>query len=328
MKNMKKHAVVRALMGALAVLTLFMTTVTALASAQQAQTVRVGVLKGPSALGATYMMKEMPERYAFTVAGAPDEVVAALAAGQLDIAALPLNAAAALYNKTEGAVQLMVLSTESGLYIVENGDTVRTVDDLAGKTLNATGQGATPEYTLQYILNQKGIADKVQVAFNTEHAELATLVAGGQVNLAMLPEPFVTTVMMKNPSLRIAVDVTAAFNEAAKDNGARMAMTGWMVRKQFAAEQPDAVARFLADYTTSAEMTRTDTDQVAAMAAELTLLPSAEVAVQAIPRCGIANITGADVRARTEPLLAIWFAANPKSVGGKLPGEDFYYVAP
>ncbi len=325
---MKKGKVIRALMGALAVLMLFMTTVTALASVQQADTARVGVLKGPSALGAAYMMKDMPEQYAFTVAGAPDEVVAALAAGQLDIAALPLNAAAALYNKTQGAVQLMVLSTESGLYIVENGDTVHAVADLAGKTLTATGQGATPEYTLQYILNRAGIVDDVQVDYKTEHAELATLVAGGQVALALLPEPFVTTVTMKNPAVRVAVDVTAAFNEAAAHSGASMAMTGWVVRKQFAAEHPEAVARFLADYATSAGLALTDTARVAEIAAELTLLPSAEVAAQAIPRCGIANITGADVRARTEPLLAIWFAANPKAVGGQLPGEDFYYAAP
>ena len=182
--------------------------------------VRVYALKGPTGMGMVKVMNDNDGTYDFTLSGAPDEVVAAVVSGNADIAAVPTNLAATLYNKTQGGVQLLALNTLGVLSILTSDESIQTVADLAGRTLYATGQGSTPEYVLNYILEANGLTDKVNVEYKAEHAELATLAAAGEVDIAMLPEPNVTSVLMQNESFRIALDVTALFNEAAAAKGA------------------------------------------------------------------------------------------------------------
>ena len=205
----------------------------ALALGAQAQdAVNVVALKGPTGIGMVKMMDENDGTYAFTLAGAPDEVVAAIASGAADIAAAPTNLAASLYNKTDGNVQLLALNTLGVLHILEKGDSVKTVADLSGRTLYATGQGAVPEYVLNYILAQNGLEGKVNVEYKAEHSELATLAAAGQVDLVMLPEPNVTSVLMNNADFKEALDVTQLFGEAAEKDGKAVSYTHLDVYKR------------------------------------------------------------------------------------------------
>ena len=192
--------------------------------------VRVYALKGPTGSGMVKVMNDNDGAYDFTLSGAPDEVVAAVVSGNADIAAVPTNLAATLYNKTQGGVQLLALNTLGVLSILSSDESIQTVADLAGRTVYATGQGSTPEYVLNYILEANGLTDKVTVEYKAEHAELATLAAAGEVDIAMLPEPNVTSVLMQNENFRIALDVTALFGEAAAAKGAEgttMSIT-WM----------------------------------------------------------------------------------------------------
>lgn len=321
---------IRSLCGMLAAALLAATCAASLADEGKADKVRLGALKGPTAMGLAQLMATRQDAYDIALAGAPDEMVAALASGQVDIAALPTNLAAALYNKTGGGVQLLALNTLGVLYVLERGDTVHSAADLAGKTLRATGQGATPEYTLNYILEQRGIADQVQVEYAAEHTELVTLAAAGQADLVMLPEPHVTALLMRDDGFRVALDMTEAFAEAAEKAGQadmELAMGCWVVRKQFAQEHPEAVKAFLAAYAESAAYVNEHVDESAGWIEQFGILPKAEMAVRALPNCHIVSIDGQEMRARIEPLLGVWFAANPKALGGALPGEDFYYAA-
>ena len=225
--------------------------------AQERLTVQVGGLKGPTAMGMVKLMEDeeagsTQNDYVFTLAGAPDEITAKLVKGELDIAALPTNAAAALYQKTDGAVQLAALNTLGVLYVVENGDTVQSVADLKGKTVYATGKGSTPEFALNYILKQNGMqaGTDVTVEYKTEHAELATLLAAGQANLAVLPQPFVSSVLAKNSDVRIALDLTKEW-DAVTEDGSVLTMGALAVRRDFAQEHPEAVQAFLEEYSAS-----------------------------------------------------------------------------
>ena len=321
----------RALCGALAMLCVLAGCALPLRGAARAEeaemTVRLGALKGPTAMGMAELLHSHPDTYAVHFAGAPDEMVALLASGQVDIAALPTNLAATLYNKTNGGVQMLALNTLGVLYILERGDTIHTVADLADKTVWATGQAATPEYTLNYILAQAGLTQATQVAYKAEHAELATLAAAGGMDVLMLPEPHVTGLLTKDVGFRIALDVTVAFEEAARQAGgdAVLSMGCWVVRKAFAQEHPEAVSAFLARYAASAAYVNANVEQAAQWVAQYEILPSAAVAARALPNSHIVCISGADMRSQIAPLLTIWHDANPASVGGALPLEDFYY---
>ena len=183
--------------------------------------IRVAALKGPTAMGMVKLMDDAEKgeganNYIFTLAGAPDELTGPIIQGEFDIAAVPTNLAAVLYNKTEGKVKLAALNTLGVLYVVERGDTIQSVADLKGKTIYSSGQGAVPEYALNYVLEKNGLkpGEDVTVEYKSEHAEIATLLAAGNAQVALLPQPFVTATLAQNENLRVALDLTEAWDAA------------------------------------------------------------------------------------------------------------------
>ena len=293
--------------------------------------IRVITLMGPTGMGMAKLITDGKEgknaqEYTFTVATAPDQVSAQVIKGDFEIAAVPVNLAAVLYNKTEGAVKVAGVNTLGVLYMLENGNTVNSVADLKGKTIYATGQGSTPEYALRYILTKNGIdPDKdVTVQYLAEHAELATQMTAGSVTLGMLPEPNVTSVMLNNKDVRIALDLNAEWK---KVSGADMVMGCIIVSAKFAEEHPQALKKFLEEYKASVEFANGDVDEAAAVIEAAGIVPKAAVAKKALPNCNIVLLTGADMKTPLQGMLNVLFEAEPKSVGGKLPDDAFYYNA-
>ncbi|MGN0996000.1 MAG: ABC transporter substrate-binding protein [Candidatus Ventricola sp.] len=290
---------------------------------------RVFALKGPTGIGMVGVMENHPDEYTFTLAGAADEIVAAIASGSADIAACPTNLAATLYNKTKGGVQLMALNTLGVLHVVSADASITSFADLAGRKVYATGQGSVPEYVISYILEQNGLTGQVELEYVAEHSELATMLAAGQAEIGILPEPHVTSALMKNDSLQPVIDVTAAFEDAAKkagNAGMALSMGCVIVRRAFAEAHPDKVEAFLDAYSESVAFVNADPDAASQLVEKHGVLPKAAVAKRAIPNCHIVFVEGAQMRAQIEPLYSVLFAANPASVGGALPGDDFYYV--
>ena len=292
------------------------------------EAVNVYALKGPTGIGLVKVMNDNDGTYNFTLAGAPDEVVAAIVSGGADIAAVPTNLAATLYNKTKGGVQLIALNTLGVLHILTTDESIDSLDDLKGKTIWATGQGSTPEYVLDYILTAAGLKDEVTVEYKAEHAELATLAAAGQVDIVMLPEPHVTSVLNQNPAYRMALDVTELFEQLAAQQGdnAVLSMGCVIVRKEYAEQNPDKVAAFMDAYAASVAFVNANVDEASQMVEAQGIIPKAAVAKKAIPNCHIVFVTGEEMKTQIAPFFQILFNANPKSVGGTLPADDFYFV--
>jgi len=289
--------------------------------------VRVFALKGPTGIGLSGVMED--PAYSFSLVGAPDEIVAAIASGSADIAACPTNLAATLYQKTKGNVQLLALNTLGVLHVVSSDHTIDSFDDLAGRKVYATGQASVPEYVVSYILEQNGLTDKVEIEYVAEHSELATLMAAGKADIGMLPEPHVTSVLMQNKDMQTVIDVTEAFEAAAAKAGSEgmvLSMGCVIVRREFAEQNPEKVSAFLDAYSESVAMVNSDPAAAGELVAKHSVMPKAAVAARAIPNCHIVFIEGAQMRAQIEPLYALLHAANPASVGGTLPGDDFYYV--
>ena len=294
--------------------------------------ISVAMLKGPTALGALDLMDknekgETENHYEIVLAGAPDEVVAKVVSGEVDIAAVPTNLASVLYNKTNGNVQMAAINTLGVLNILEVGDTVHSVEDLKGKTIVASGQGATPEYALNMILEKNGLTPgtDVEVIYKTEHSEIPPMLASGEATIAMLPHPFATAVLMKNDQVRIALDITEEWDKAV--NGESAITTGCViVQKKFAEENKDVLDKFLTEY--SASITEVNSEAGLEKAAELAEkydIIKKPIAQKAIPKCNIVFVEGDEMQKMSDGFLKVLFDANPKSVGGTLPDENFYY---
>ena len=313
-------------------------------AAEEAVTVRVAALKGPTAMGLVQLIDqfgvvETPQSeplvqdvsenggsYNFTLAAAADEVTPLLIKGDLDMACVPANLASVLYNKTEGQVVTLAVNTLGVIYIVENGNAVQSMEDLRGTTIVAAGKGSTPEYALRYLLKENGIdpdAD-VTIDWKSEHSECVAALAAGSATIALLPQPFVTVAQGKIADLRVALDLTAEWD--ALDNGSAL-LTGVVVaRKDFVEAHPAAVEAFLADYAASVAWVNGNTSEAAASIGELGIVDAA-VAEKALPYCNIVCITGSEMQEKLSGYLEVLFDAEPTSVGGTLPGDDFYYGA-
>jgi NitT/TauT family transport system substrate-binding protein len=297
--------------------------------------INVAVLSGPTGIGAVGLMEsadngETVNQYNFTVAAANDEVVAGLTSGQYDIAAVATNVAANLYHKTGGDVQICALNTYGVLYILENGVGVQAISDLAGRTIYATGQGANPEYVLEYLLTENGLtysldgsdAD-VAIEFMASDALVAGM-ASGEYDLCMLPVPAVTSVELQNTDVRTALDLTAEW-EASGAEGV-LTMGCMVVRTEFAQEHPEAVASFLEEYAASISAVQADPAHAGELCETYGIVAKAAVATKAIPDCNLCCIMGADIPSAIQPYYQVLFDANPDAIGGALPDEAFYFV--
>lgn len=299
----------------------------AMAESAQAQPVRVASLKGPTSMGLVKLMKddESSGQYSFTVAGTADEIVPLMAKGELDIALVPCNLASVLFSKLEGGVAVAAINTLGVLYIVENGDTVNSVEDLRGQTLYSTGKGTTPEYALNYVLSENGIdpATGLTIEYKSESTEVAAALDAGTVNLAMLPQPYVTTVLTQNPDLRVALDLTEEWNAV---NPQSALITGVvLLRRPFMEENPDAVDAFLQAYAASTDYVNANPAEASVWIEELGIAKAA-VAEKAIPACNIVCITGEEMREKVSAYLDVLAAQDPASVGGSVPDDTFYYI--
>ena len=294
------------------------------------QSVKMNVLglKGPTGMGMAKLIADdkaskTANDYNVSIIADPTQIASAITTGEQDIVACPLNMSAALYNKTKGGVQVLAVNTLGTLYILDKTGTVKSLADLKGKTIVTSGQGATPEYAINYILDKNGLKDDVKVEYLSEHSEVATAILTGKADIVMLPEPNVTVVTTKNSDIKIAINLTDEWN---KVSDAKLAMGCIIGRTEYIKQNPAAVAKFLEEYKASVDFINSDAT-AGQLIADAGILDAAPIAQKAIKTSNITFVSGADMKTMVQSNLNVLFTANPKSVGGAMPNDDFYYTA-
>lgn len=294
--------------------------------------VNIGFLKGPTGIGASYMLEQNESGscrniYNVSMESDPTNITSALISGSLDIAAVPTNVAAALYNKTDGNIQIIALNTLGVLYILENGNSISSVADLQGKTIYATGQGANPEYVLNYILRQNGLEPGVDVTIEyMDGGELMTQMAAGNLDICMLPVPNSTSVLLNNTDVRVALSISDEWEAVTNDESV---LTQGCIVARMDTENIDAIIEnFLADYEASIlYMSNPDNISTAAeLAVQFEIVGSVPIATAAIPDSNIVFIAGADtMKSYLTGYFNVLFDADPTSIGGAIPDDTFYF---
>lgn len=323
-KDMKKNLMKRIVAMITAAVMLFSLAAFAACSKKQDDTeIRIAALKGPTGMGMVKLAdKQNYPNYTVSIEASPDALNPRIISGEVDVAAVPVNLASVLYNKLDGDISVLAVSTLGVLYVVEAGSEVNSVADLAGKTVYATGQGATPEYILNYLLDKNGVAGSVEVNYVGEHAALATMLADGSAEIGMLPEPNVTSTLAGTDNLRIALNLTEEWNKVCSTELVQGVV---IARKSFVNEHPEAIEQFLREYEKSSTFVNENIDEAAKLIVDAGILGNVEIAKKAIPNCNISFSKGEAMHKAVEGMLTVLFEANPKSIGGKLPDKDFYY---
>lgn len=291
--------------------------------------INVVALKGPTALGSVKLWEDSENgdteaTYNISVVGDPSEAVAKIANKDADVAMVPTNMASVLYNKTSKNVNIAAINTLGVLYLVTNDKSISSIRDLAGKTVFVSGQGATPDFVLRYILKKNGLipGKDVNLEYKSEHSELAAQVISENVSIAVLPEPFVSQVLTKNSKIMASLDLTNEWNKITNDSV--LTMGSIVVRKDFLKNKKEDFDKFLKSYQKSVEYVNENTEKAAELADKFGIMQK-EIAIKALPKCNVVFISGNEMQQKTENFLKILYDFEPKSIGGKIPDEDFYY---
>lgn len=292
----------------------------------QKDKIKIAVLKGPTGMGIVKLLEDSKELYDISLFDSPDQIVSKIVNGDVDGAAVPSNLAPILYNKTEGNIQLSAVNTLGILYIVENSNTIKDIKDLKGKTIYSSGKGGTPEYALNYILRKNGLEpdNDVKIEYKMQHSDLATAVASKEVQIAVLPEPFVTTTKMKNQELQIPIDLTKEWEKASGNKG-KLIMGVLVFRKDFIDKRPEDVQDFLAKYKASVDFVNNNTEEAGKLIEKNGIIAKAKVAEMAIPKCNIVFMSAEESKEALSNFYQVLKESDPKSIGGKIPDEKFYY---
>ena len=294
--------------------------------------VRVGSLKGPTSMGLVSLMDkaskgETANVYEFTMAGKADELVGKIANGDLDIALVPANVASVLYNKTQGNVTVLDINTLGVLYVVASDDSITSMADLKGRSIYMTGKGTTPEYVMNYLLKGNGLSTSdVDLQFKSEATEVASLLKEDSSAIGVLPQPFATAACIQNPDLKTVLDLTEQWNLLNKDTGSMLVTGVTLVRSDFLRENQAPIAEFLEEHAQSALFATEHVEEAAELIAAQGIVEKAPIAQKALPYCNIVCLTGQEMKDALSGYLSTLMEQDPKSIGGQLPGDDFYYM--
>ncbi|MCL1809621.1 MAG: ABC transporter substrate-binding protein [Clostridiales bacterium] len=289
--------------------------------------VKIAVLNGPTGIGGVKLM-DQPEKYQVSVYQSPDEITGKIITGEVDVAAVPSNLAAVLYNKTEGQITNLGPIALGVLYIVQNtegvGDVISSISDLRGKSILVAAKGSTTEYILNKLLASSGLSpdSDVTIEWYSNHTEVNAALLANPGSVAMIPEPFVSVAVSKSEKVKTVLDLNAEWGRA---TGMELPMSSLIAQKSFAEGRPQDLEDLLSDYAASINYVN-ESPNAAGLIAEKGFIPDAEIAEKAIPGCNLVMFEDrqkgfAVLKAYYEVLLE----ADPKSIGGSLPDEDFYH---
>lgn len=292
--------------------------------------IRVGSLKGPTSIGLVELMersenKETGNEYTFTIETAADTLITQMVQKELDIALVPANVASVLYNKTEGQIVVIDINTLGVLYIISGDKNISELEELSGKTVYLTGKGTTPDYVLQYVLEENNLND-VKLEYKSEATEVAAVLSADENAIGLLPQPFATATMVKNSNINVLFDMNEEWNKLQGENGSMMVTGVTVVRKEFLEQNEEAVKLFLKDHKQSAEFVNANVEKAAALVVKTGIIEKEPIAIKAIPKCNITFIEKEEMKNALSGYLNVLYAKDAKAVGGALPKDDFYYV--
>lgn len=285
--------------------------------------IKIGTLKGPTAMGLVNLMNEEDANYTFDIITAADELSAKIIKGEVDIATVPANLASILYNKTDKQITVLNINTLGVLYVVAKDNNIKSLKDLEGKTIYLTGKGTTPEYAINYLLDAYKVdKDSVKLEFKSEASEVASILSQDEDAIGLLPQPFVTVALSSNENLKMVLNLSQLWDELNLDSSLVTGVT--IVRKKFLEDNKEEVDNFLTKHKESSKLANDNVEETSKLVGKYDIVKQ-QIALKAIPYCNITYIDGNDMKKKLGAYLETLYEQNSQSVGGNLPDEKFYY---
>lgn len=303
---------------------------------KESQALTVGSMKGATSIGLASLMQDQESLvsegkapvYDFSVAATADELVPLVAKGEFDFALVPANLAAKLYSQTNGDIKAIGINTLGVLYGIAYDSGIDSIDGLVGRTLYMTGKGSVPGFTIEYLLQNAGIVDSVNIEYKSEPSEALAALQNDKQAIAILPEPFASAALTKDPTLVRVLDITKLWDEAmsATNEGGRFVTGVTVARSEVIQNNPEAVKLFLDACEKSANDALEDSTSIADKLVEMGIIGNAKLVESVVPKCNLVCIRGEEMKADLSGYLAALASVEPASVGDELPDSDFYFT--
>lgn len=290
--------------------------------------VNIMALQGPTGLTLLKMIQDNPVfcpnvTASYTLLKGPDQIIAKIISGEADIAALPTNLAAILYNKGI-SIRLLAVTNWGVNYVIGRDPSIRTWTDLKGKEVAIAPPGATPDLLFRFILENNDLNPEadIKLIYYSTPVELAQLMIAGRVELGVLPEPWVSQVILKETKTEILLDFQEEWKKIHNQNRS-YPQSCLVVKTEFAQEYPEIISAFLREAAASGAWVKQNPNQ-AGILAEKHLSIQAEAGPLAIPRCNLDFLRPLEVKGEIEAFLHALYKYNPDSIGARIPDANFY----
>ncbi len=290
-------------------------------------------LKGPSAMGMINLVDSAASAASvplnIEILDEPMQVRARMLVDKPEMAVLPLNMAAILYNKGLD-YQVLAIPVWGTLYLFGSDTTIKTWQHLKGKTVHLMGKGATPDILFRYLLGRQGLTPdqdvKLDYSFPT-HIDLSNAVIAGKANLAVISEPLVSLAESRNPAIREIMDLNREWALVVPNNPT-LPQTAILVRTDFSRDNPGLVSEIMEAWSRSTNSVNNHPNEAASRIAFNRILPDSAIAVRSIPRCNLLFRYAGEIRPVIDAYLKVFLTFNPDAIGGQMPDEAFIYQKP
>ena len=304
---------------------IFLIFVIILAKKPEEKKINVAVLNGPSCIPISFMMEEnsnsTKSKYVFEKFANPQAVLPKMVKNEIDIAFMPLNVAAKAYNLSE-KIKCVAICGNGNLSLVTKDENIKQFSDIKDKEVFVAGQGSTPEYMFLYLLNQNGI--KANLNFSVPTANIPSYLIENQIDYAVLPEPFATIATNKDSNLKKAIDLQEEFKKFNKEFE-NYPLTVIVCTKEFTKKNPTLVKDFLDEYKKSLENTLNHPKIAAEYTQKHELGLNAQIVEKIIPYSSYVYVPAKEAKEQIYNLLNIFQQIDKKSIGPKLPDDNFFY---
>lgn len=263
-------------------------------------------------------------------------LASSMAAKKADIALMPTNAAATIFNK--GAdVKILTVNVHGLLYMLGNAP-VADLNELKGKVVYSIGEGGTPDYVFKYVLDAAGIAyekgvepvaDKVVISYVEGGPALIPLLKTGKAEYGIIGEPAATNATKATGKV-VALDLQQEWKKATlKVEGAEYALpqASVVISGELAKNYPAFVTAFLAKLQEANAWLPQNiaAAQTAMQNLGSTTAQSTTFTAELIARCNLNAVPVCEIRSDVNAYFNALYTFKPATVGGKLPAEDLFY---
>lgn len=289
-------------------------------------TIRMGLYNGSASLSAAHLLENNEtniayEKYSYTLYNTVDEVKSALKNGDVDVATMPLNEAAKLYNTTDGKFKVAMLNSMFNYCIAENGSSITDITSLSGKTIKIAADDEIGNVVINKLISDYNISG-CNIESVDSVSDIVKGLSDGSITIALTQEPYISEASANNANVIMALDLYDSWFEK---NDADI-VTGCLVASSdFIKSNAKAFAYFMKDYDASVTVTRKNIDESSQLAAKYQISASAQIAKSAIPGCSISGKTGNDMIDCANMYLNFINSTDTNAIGGIVPDVNFYY---